>query len=314
MRQHRWTFMLVIVVVVLLLLYSVAFTVDFKEVCIIKTFGSAGPPIHGATHAGLHWKWPWPIQSLVRYDARTFVFEDMYQEVKTNDNLNLLVTVFCGWRIHDADVFLSSIKTVAEAESTLRDKVRGAKSEVVGRHPMEHFVNTDPNTMAIEQIENEIRQKVSEIAMRDYGVEVVTIGIKALGLPKDVTKEVIENMKAERNREADSYRGSGQAIANAIRERAQTARNQIIEFAGNMAAGIRAKGDRLAAEYYGKFKGKESFAMFLRELEFLRETLQNNSVILLDASVLRSVGFFQEGPSLMTVKEQAAAAVKPPQQ
>ncbi len=303
MKEHRWTFFLVIVVVALLLVYSVAYTVDFKQIAIVKTFGRADPPIYGATDAGLHWKWPWPIQSLVRYDSRTFVFEDTYEQVNTQDKQNLLVTVFCGWRVAQPELFLRNIRTVAEAEDRLRNVVRSTKSAVVGRHALADFVNTDPGKMRISDIEGEILKAVADSASRDYGVEVVALGIKSLGLPKDVTAKVIENMKEERNREANLYRGRGEAIANEILSRAKTARDAVHEFALAKAQSIKAEGDRAAAEYYKEFKRNEQFAMFLRDLEFLQETFKTNTVFLLDPSVHHAIGFFKDGPSLPALEE-----------
>ena len=319
MREHRWAFVFVIVVVLLLLLYSVAFTVNFQQIAIVKTFGSAGEPIRGSDEAGLHWKWPWPIQSLVRYDARTLVFDDTFEQVQTKDKQNLLVTVFCGWRIKDAETFLPNITTAAEAEDRLRSIVRSTKKAIVGRHLMADFVNTDPERMeeaGIPKIEKEILEGlrdeqtglvlegVRQIAMRDYGVEVVTLGIKSVGLPKEVTKKVIDNMKEERNREAQRYRGRGQAVADEIRKRAEAARKLILAFADNRAKLIRAEGDRAAAEYYAKFKEDEAFAIFLRRLEFLKETFKKNAVFLLDPSVEASIGFLNEGPSLPALAQQ----------
>jgi len=298
MTEHGWTIFLVIVVVVLLLVYWMAFTVKFNEIAIVKTFGRAGPPIDGATDAGLHWKWPWPIQSLVRYDGRIFIFDDTHDQVQTKDKQNLLVTVYCGWRVRDANLFLRSIATVEKAEDRLRSIVRSVKADVVGQHVMAHFVNTDPEKMLIAEVEDEMRASVAEVARKDYGVEIATLGIKSLGLPKTVTEKVIENMKEERNREAELYKGRGQAIANEIRSRAEAARDQILEFARAKAKNIRAEGVRAAAEFYEKFRRNEPFAMFLRELDFLRDTLKENSVFLLDPSVQHGIDFFKNGPSL----------------
>lgn len=302
-----------IIVVALLLVYSVAFTVDFKQVGIVKTFGRAGPPIHGATDAGLHWKWPWPIQSLVPYDARIVVFEDTFEQVQTRDKQNFLVTVFCGWRIKDAGLFLRNIRTVPEAEGRLRDAVRSAKSDVIGRYPLADFVNTDPGKMRILDIEQEILQAVAAGAMQDYGVEIVTLGIKSLGLPKSVTEKVIANMMEERNREAKAWTGRGEAVADEIISRAETARDQIHEFALAKAKSIRAEGDRAAAEYYAKFKPNPAFAMFLRELEYLQEAFKNNAVFLLDPSVQHAIGFFKDGPSLPPVHEPTTQPAQAPQ-
>ncbi|RKY75175.1 hypothetical protein DRQ00_10985 [candidate division KSB1 bacterium] len=299
MRRHFWIVFLLIVVIVLMLFYTVAFTVNFKEIVVVETFGKAMPPIDGATQAGLHWKWPPPIQRITRYDARIFIFDDTYEQIQTYDKQNVLVTVYCGWRVKHADRLIRrGIRNVKDVEPRIRSMVRDIKKQVIGRYPMEQMVNTDPKKMRIPQIENDILQATRKRALDEYGIEIVTIGIKSIGLPQSVSEKVIENMKAERNRIAEMYRGLGQAAADAIISRAQAARDQILEFARAKAKSIRAEGDRAAAEYYKFFRQNQRFAMFLRELDFLKETLKENSVFLLDPSVEHSISFFGKGPSL----------------
>lgn len=311
MRKHGWVVFLLTVVVVLMLFHTVAFTVSYKQTAVVKTFGKAGKVIYGQKDAGLHWKWPWPIQRLMRYDARMFLFEDTFKEVLTNDKQNILVSVFCGWRIKDADTFIRAISgqaKVKDCEEMLRTSLRDAKGDVIANHPLAHFINTDPNKMRMTEIENEILAKIKDSALREYGVEIVTVGIKSLGLPPNVTEKVIDNMRAERKTEADTYRASGRAVADTIRERAITAKDQILAFANTKAELIRAEGERDAAKYYKTFKENEEFAIYLRELKFLAETLPQNSEVVLDATMLRSIGYFKDGAPDLPVKKQAATA------
>ncbi|MCD4699827.1 MAG: protease modulator HflC [Phycisphaerae bacterium] len=311
MRKHGWIVFLLAVVVVLMLFYTVAFTVSYRQTAVVKTFGKVEEVIYGQKDAGLHWKWPWPIQRLIRYDSRMFIFEDTFKETVTNDQQNILVSVFCGWRIRDADTFIRAISgqaKVKDCEERLRTSLRDAKGDVVATHPLADFVNTDPDKMRMTEIENEILAKIKDSSLREYGVEIVTVGIKSLGLPPKVTEKVIENMQAERTKEANTYRSSGNAVANTIRERAITAREQILAFADNKAELIRAKGDREAAKHYKTFKDNEEFAIFLRELKFLTETLPQNSVVVLDSTMLRCIGYFKDGAPDLPVKKQAEDA------
>jgi membrane protease subunit HflC len=291
-------FLLAVLVVAMLLISTVAYTVDFTQYALIKTFGQTTARIDGHTQAGLKFKWPWPIQRLVRYDARTAVFEDTASEVATSDKQNLLVTMFCAWRIADPDRFNRTIVTAATAQDRLRDLLRAAKKDVIGRHRMEDLINTDPAKMLIPQIEEEILAGVREPARETYGVDVVRVGIKSLGLPKEVTAVVIEAMKEERQRDVRKFEAAGEAQAMAIRERAKAASGQILAFANRKAAEIRSEGDRAAATYYKEFARNEPFSMFLRSLESLRAELASKTVILLDGSELPAVQFFRTGPSL----------------
>jgi membrane protease subunit HflC len=298
MKTHYGMFLLALLVVALLLVSTVAYTVDFTEYALIKTFGQTTARIDGREQAGLKFKWPWPVQRLVRYDARTAVFEDTANEVATSDKQNLLVTMYCAWRIADPDRFNRTIVTAGAAQERLRDLLRAAKKDVVGRHQMQDLINTDPTKMLIPQIEEEVLAAVREPARDTYGAEVVRVGIKSLGLPKEVTAVVIEAMKEERQRDVRKFEAAGEAQATAIRERAKSASGQILAFANRKAAEIRSEGDRAAATYYKEFARNEPFSMFLRSLESLKVELASKTVILLDGSELPAVQFFRTGPSL----------------
>ena len=312
MKKHLGTTLLLIVVAGLLLLYSAAFTVDFRQTAIVKTFGKAGPPIDGETASGLHWKLPWPIQSLVRYDRRNFVFDDAHEQVSTKDKQNVVVTAFCAWQIQDPELFLRRIEDVNRAEDQLRKLVRAKKSNIVGEHNMADFVNTDPAKMRLADIEKEIAKAVQTDAQRDYGIRIVNLGIRSIELPKDVTARVVDSMREERNRYAQDYKTRGEAEASRITARAEAARDQILAFANAKAETIRSEGKRETARLYSQFRQNEQFAMFLRELDFWREALKDNAVIVLDPTMEHSIGFLKNGPSLPPLNDPAATHSQAP--
>jgi membrane protease subunit HflC len=304
------TVVLAFVVIVGLLTWMMFFRVEFTEYVLVQTFGKTTAVLDGQTEAGLHFKWPF-VQKLVRYDARTFVFEDAMSELSTNDKQNVILTTFCAWRIRDPLKFQTAIRTVKEGQNGIRTKLRAAKGAVIGRRTMADLVNTDPGKMQIEAIEQEILTPVRTEALNDYGVEVIRVGIKSLGLPEAVSNKVIEAMKDERQKEVARFEEAGKAQAQAIRERARAASRQIIAFAERKAGEIRAEGDRAAAKWYRLFEQNWQFAAYLRTLRSLQKELQDRAVILLDGSTLFGVRYFRDGPSLPTKVPGAAPATPP---
>ncbi len=310
MKMHFRMFMLAVIVVALLLVSTVAYTVEFTDYALIKTFGQTTAEIDGRTQAGLRFKWPWPVQRLVRYDARTLIFEGRAHELETRDKQNVVLTMSCTWRIADPSTFNTTIETQAAAEESLRSYLQSTTKDIIGNHPMAEFVNTDPAKMQIEQIEQEILTAVRNEAEATYGIKVIGIGIKSLQLPKNVSEVVIEAQKEERKRDVKKYEASGKAQATAIRERAKAAKEQILAFAERKAADIRSEGDQAAAEYYREFEKNEAFSMFLRSLESLKKELASKTVILLDGSDLPAVQFFRTGPSLEPFKDKPSSSSK----
>ena len=87
----------VLVVIFALLLFT--FQVRQSEVAVVTTFGK---PTGAIAKPGLHLKWPWPIQKVYKFDERIQNFQDKFSENLTADNINLLISVYVGWRISDA--------------------------------------------------------------------------------------------------------------------------------------------------------------------------------------------------------------------
>ncbi len=297
MKKHMGMFLLALLVVATLLASTVMYQLEFTEFALVKRFGKTVTSLDGATDAGLHFKWPWPIERCVKYDARTNVFEDAYGQLATFDDKNIMVTMYCAWRIKDATKFHRQIERKDKAESSLRRLLRAEKKNVITQHRMSELVNTDPNAMQIAQIEQEILVPMQQRADEDYGIEIVRVGIKSLGLTKSVSNQVIANMKKDREKKVSSYESQGKAIATAIRERAKADSDLILAFATRKAQDIRSEGARASAQYYSMFNEEPQLSMFLRSLESLKKELNSKSILILDSSYNPAIDFFKNGPS-----------------
>jgi len=312
MKRHKGLFLLALVLVVVLLTTTVAFTVDeLRDIVLIKTFGKVTRVYQGRQAAGLHFKWPYPIERLVRYDSRIFTVEDPYGELTTLDQQNILVTTYCTWRIHDPVQFHRAVEKVSAAETRVRDRLGNHKGIVGSSHMLEDFVNTDPGRMRIAEIEQEILTPLRREMASEYGIEVLSVGLKLLGLPETVSAAVIEAQKKEREQFAQEYTAAGEAQATAIRARAQRASKQVLAFAAGRAIKIQAEGDQAAAKYYRQYAKNERLGMFLRSLESLRKELASNATILLDGSQIPAVKFFREGPSLEAIRPPTLESKEP---
>jgi len=304
MKKHIGILTLAALVVGSLAMYTFAFQVDEQQdIVLVETFGEVTRTIVGRDDPGLKFKWPYPVQKVVRYDARGDVFEDTGGQIETRDKQTVIVTAFCTWRIADPVLFHQAVRAddpdekMILVEGRIRNIVRDAKGSVIGEHEMADFVNTDPTRMKLKQMEDEILTRASGKALTVYGVEIVHVGIKSLALPEVVTEEVINANKAERQRDVSRYEHEGDAVATAIKQRAQSDSDQIIGFANRKAKEIRSQGDREAAEVYSKYTDPE-FANFLRSLEALRKELASRTIFILDGSGLPHIKWFKDGPGI----------------
>src|SRR5215467_8653993 len=80
--------LLVLLVVVVVIAWMSIFTVDPTEYVYVTQFGRHIATFDGSltdSDAGLHWRWPWPIQSVRRLDRRLQHFDLPAIELLTRD-------------------------------------------------------------------------------------------------------------------------------------------------------------------------------------------------------------------------------------
>ena len=303
MKEHKGIIILAVIVVAGLLIQTVAYQVDqLRDVVVVKTFGAVTDVQRGTEKPGLRFKWPWPIQKIVRYDTRWFTLEAPYVQVQTNDNQNILVTMFCNWRIRDARKFNSSIEFTDKAQNRIRSQLLAHKADVIGKRDMADLVTTDLKNMKLREVEKEILDLVKADVEDRYGIKVSMVGIEVWGLSQKVSAAANSAHIAERKKYADDYKTAGEAEAMAIRARAKAASEQILAFTERKAAGIRSEGYQAAAELYEHFRDNPELARFLRELESMKKGLRGRTMIVMDGSKMPAINWFKDGPKVSTTQ------------
>ncbi|MCK6471743.1 MAG: protease modulator HflC [Planctomycetes bacterium] len=287
--KHRGIVIVAGVLVLLLLVYMFTFQVRFNEVAVVTTFGRAkeGSVLNtDGQGAGLHFKWPWPVQECRRFDTRLQLTESLLEEVYTKDNQNLVVHTFVSWRIADPLAFFQKLGSEKEAEKQLQSRLREAKA-VLGDYAFDDLTNVEPAKLKLGDAEKRLEQRLRDsVEKNGYGIELRSVGFKRLVLPEQVTKKVFERQIANRKRLAESARSEGKAEANRITSDAQTSADRILAFAQLKADAIRAEGDAAAVQYYEVYKNHEDLAVFLRQIDALKKTLKSNTTLLLDTGTI----------------------------
>jgi modulator of FtsH protease HflC len=258
-----------------------AFQVRITQVAVVTTFGKYSRTIK---EPGLFFRMPYPINSVYKFDNRLFNFEKKFEQTTTRDARNVMVTVYVGWRIQEPSTFLARFERgdMTRAEQILENLVRDAKNGVIGQHPFGDFISPDPKAVQIVQIEKEMLQAIQAQARTNYGIEVVMLGIKQLGLPESITGKVFERMREERQRMVKKFTGEGEAQAIQIRADADRERQEILAKAEAQAMAIRGQGDAKAAESYSIFQENPGLAIYLFQLKALETSLKERTTLILD--------------------------------
>jgi membrane protease subunit HflC len=285
-------------------LSSILYQVRETETVIVTRFGK---PVRPETEPGLKVKLPKPIEVVHRFDSRSRLFDDIpEEETTTAGGEPIIVKSYAVWAIADPERFLTSVKDVKSAEDSLGTLLRNAQNSVIGKHYFSEFVNTDPDKIQFEQIENEIVSEVQQKAKDEYGIAVKTIGLKQINVPKSVTEKVFERMKADRTRKTEAILAEGRAEAERIKSDALAKQKELLAVAATQAQAIRGDGDAEAAKYYEMLKEDPQLAMFLRNLSALKEILLEKTTIVLGVET-EPVDLLKGIPNI-TPKQNAAGA------
>ncbi|MDR3459304.1 MAG: protease modulator HflC [Verrucomicrobiae bacterium] len=281
-KKSLLTIIIAIVLVVIFALLLFSFQVRQSEVVVVSTFLK---PTDTITNAGFNLKWPWPIQSINRFDQRVQNFEDKFSQNLTHDSTMLQMSVYVGWRISDAKTFFPKFPggSTLAAQAQLEQLLRSTKAAVIGKHNLSDFVNSDPAQLKFTDIEKEIQTGVSALlATNNYGMSIEFLGIKKLGLPADVTQAVFDRMKAERTKLINEAQFNGEADAAKIRSSAERQAADTLANASAAATRIEGEGVAEAAKTLSVFQQNPELAIFLARLEAIKTSSNKNTTLILD--------------------------------
>ena len=285
---------LVAVIFIIMAVYLVTFQVRETESVLVTRFGQ---PVREKTKPGLAWKWPAPIERVHPFDSRLRVLENELMETPTRGAVPIIVKSYVVWRVAEPLKFLNAVETVADANDMLRSRINDTQNRVIGQYTFGEFVNSDPDKIKFDQIQAEMLADLQGPVREDYGIEIKTLGIKQFKVSEDVTKDVFERMKADRQRRTEATIAQGHAEATKIRTDADAKRTALLAAAEGRAKAIRGQGDAEAAQYYEMLESAPELAMFLRNLEALTIALQEKATLVLPADV-EPFKYLREMPAL----------------
>jgi len=280
MKRNPITITVGAVLLLIFVLLMFLFQVRTTEVAVVTTFGK----VSHTAEAGPHFRWPWPVQSVHKFDQRIHSYESKFEQVLTADGNNLLVAVYVGWKINDPTIFLTRYNgDIEKAEDSLKGLIRNSYSGAVGKHPFSHFISTDEKELRFVEIEREMQTRIqADCRALTNGLDIAFLGIKRLGLPENVTKLVFERMQSERAVKVSEIQGEGTTQSSSIRTHADYESSKILAEADAQATRTLGEGEKEAARSFEVFKQEPDLAIFLLKLKALDQFLQSRSTLILD--------------------------------
>lgn len=269
----------IVLIVLVLILCSVSFQVRETESALVTRFGEVSRTIVG--EPGFYWKWPRPIESVRKFDSRNKVLVGEMEETTTRGADNILVTSYIVWKIAEPQKYLESVKNEAGANKHLKGLLRNVQNTEVGQHNFSEFVNSDVEKIQLDTIETNMYESIKTEALENFGINIEVVGLRQLGISKNVTTDVFSRMQAERSRKKETILAQGMSEAAKIKSESDAKANQLIAVVEGYAKSIRGSGDAEAAKYYEMLKTEPEFAMYLQDVETLKNILKEKTTIIL---------------------------------
>jgi len=291
----------IVLLLLLLLVFArlTLFTVDRTEFAYVTLFGRHLATYDGAKDAGLHWRWPWPIESVTRLDRRLQSFDLPGAELLTRDprskttDKTLSVDAYVCWRIAETpgsvDRFVRTVGTHDSARTLLGQRINSDLGATVGQMELDDLISTDPGKVDSERerlrkrlLEGAGQGGLKEVADKQYGIEVIDIRLRRINHPSAARQAIFERITSERRKRAAEYESEGKRRAADIMSKSKREVDQLDAEARAEAIRItgmaKARADRIRNE---SSRLDPQFYTFLKQLEDYQRILGDNKTLLL---------------------------------
>ena len=239
MRRKLILLLLVLVALAAVVGGLSVFTVDRTEFVYLTQFGRPIAVFDGAddSQAGLHFRLPWPIQSVQRLDRRLQYFDLPGEELLTRDpkkntiDKTLTIDAYVCWRIADAGVdrFIRKMGSVEGAKSVLGQRLTSQLGAAVGKMELDDLISTDEvpagdgadKVRRVDQKRERLRtvlldegdQPLRETARKEWGIEIVDVRLRRTNHPPAVRQAIFDRIISEREKKSADYRSEGERQA-----------------------------------------------------------------------------------------------------
>ena len=254
-----------------------------------------GDPVRVVTQPGLIWKIPAPVENTIPVDMRIKTTSSGLQDVGTRDGLRILVQAYVAWQVpndpNHIRQFLRAVQNQPDvAAEQLRSFIGSSLEIIVSSFDLATLVNTNPAKIQLSQLENRLRERIDQEALKVYGINVLQVGIERLTLPTETLMATVGRMQAERGTVSAEREAEGQRAAAEIESNADRDSRVLLAKAKAEAAAIDAKSRVEAADIYGKaYSDNRDLYTLLRSLDTLNTVVGSNTRLILrtDAAPFR---------------------------
>ncbi len=277
MKENKITVVIVCIAFVLMLAYVFTFQVDTTEMAIhYRPPGTVHREINvpdaEEDESGLYFRLPFPVDQVRKFDRKVRVLDGPLSETPLQDDWQVLLSVFASWRITDPVLFVENLGGDADvATRRLREIISSEASNALSDMTFANLVSTNAEDVKLQELEATIGERTGRVVRdNDFGLEVLSFGVRRIAIPDATTEAVFNRMRAERESVAQAYESEGDKRYEEITSAARSEAEEIRAEAEAEARRIETEGEAAEAEFYKVFAEAPELAIYLRRLESLR--------------------------------------------
>lgn len=261
----------------------------FGFVCVVREGDCAvilrlGAVRQEVTESGVYLKLPWPFETVVTYDGRLQYLESAKLETTTSDKRNIVLQSYVVWQIDDPVLYHNSVGAQGTADTYINDQVFSATNSTLGGYKLTELVSLETEEIKIDQIQQDIYTRVSEVCLANYGIRVNDVSILRISLPATNLESVFDQMTADRQKDIDAILAAAQLEATQIISDAQTEAAKIIAEGTTEAARINAETETQVAKIYAEAQAANlELYQFLMNLDTMVASVNENTVLVVKA-------------------------------
>ena len=271
---NRLPIVVLIVALLLLLSTSIFYRVLEVETAVKLRFGEL---VEANIEPGLHLKIPF-ADVIRKVDRRLLTLDARPESFYTVEKKRLEVDSFVKWRVVEVEkYYLATNGDEERAKVLLANRVNNDLRDEIGLRTLHEVVAGERDQMMAA-----LTERLHEAAITDFGIEVIDVRVKRIDFPQEVSNDVYNRMRADREKEAQQYRSEGLELAEKIRADADREKVVIEADAYRQAEFTRGDGDAKAAEIYAKAYNQDpEFYAFSRRLKAYEASFSDKGDVLL---------------------------------